>query len=267
MLSLPPMRTLPHPLHSDSLSWLPLLPCCAPPPCLLCSPSSLVVWLPRSVCLCCSPPCLLELLGAPFAHPVLSHPPTPPRTRLRTTLTVPLAVGWSRPCCHPHGGHLLGRGAQPPPLWSMRAPCRGRGGSLFADGSLGVHPHLVVAAVLAPHGPPVHCCMSCWGLSHCRVWGGLVPSCFVVCIPPNLVLFFLLPAQSPLPVCATGGAACRSLPPVVAVGRSHCDLGGTKGSGHFCTSSACLQTDLALVFVGVFLGECDALLLLCILGC
>ena len=72
------MRTLSHPLHSGSLSWLPLLPCCAPPPCLLCSPLSLLVRLPRSVCLFCSSPCLLALLGAPFAHPLLSHPPAPP---------------------------------------------------------------------------------------------------------------------------------------------------------------------------------------------
>ena len=41
-------------------------------------PFSLLVWLPRSVCLCCSSPCLLALLGAPVAHPLLSHPPAPP---------------------------------------------------------------------------------------------------------------------------------------------------------------------------------------------
>ena len=52
--------------------------CCAPPPCLLCSPLSLLVWPPRSVCLCCSSPCRLALLGAPIAHPLLSHPPAPP---------------------------------------------------------------------------------------------------------------------------------------------------------------------------------------------
>ena len=30
------------------------------------------------MCLCCSSPCLLALLGAPVAHPLLSHPPAPP---------------------------------------------------------------------------------------------------------------------------------------------------------------------------------------------
>ena len=34
------------------------------------------------------------------------------------------------------------------------------------------------------------------------------------------------------------GAACRSLPPRVAVRLSHLQLGGTRGTGHFCT---CLQ--------------------------
>ena len=69
------------PFHSGSLFplfWLPLLPCCAPPPCLLCSPLSFLVWLPRSVCLCCSSPCLLAHLGAPFAHSLLPNPPAPP---------------------------------------------------------------------------------------------------------------------------------------------------------------------------------------------
>ena len=37
---------------------------------------------------------------------------------------------------------------------------------------------------------------------------------------------------------APGGAACCSLPPIVAVGLSHFQLGGTRGTRHFCT---CLQ--------------------------
>ena len=71
--------------------------------------------------------------GCPLCAPTpipLACPP-PPQTRiarLRMTLTVPRAVGWSRPCCHPCGGHLLARGVQPPPLWSSRAPRKGRGG-------------------------------------------------------------------------------------------------------------------------------------------
>ena len=106
----------------------------------------------------------------------------------------------------------------------------------------------------------------------CGVCGHLVEGggLFVVCVPPNLVLFFLLLVQSPLLVCAAGGTACRSLPPVAVVGWSHCDLGGTRGTGHFCT---CLQICKLTChwdhwcLLRLFCGECDVLLLLCILGC
>ena len=57
------------------LSWLPPLPCSPPPPCLLHSPPSLVVWLPHSVWLCCSSPCPLALLGAPCAQSTCYGPP------------------------------------------------------------------------------------------------------------------------------------------------------------------------------------------------
>ena len=66
--------------------------------------------------------------GCPCRAPPPVPPACPPRTRvshLRTTWTVPCAVGWSQPCCHPRGGHLPERGAQFPPLWSTWAPCRG----------------------------------------------------------------------------------------------------------------------------------------------
>ena len=65
-----------------------------------------------------------------------------------------------------------------------------------------IAPHLVVAAVLAPHGSLayslVYCCVSCWGSSHCRVWGGSVPSCFAACVPPNFGLFLFLPPPQKL---------------------------------------------------------------------
>ena len=82
--------------------------------------------------------CVCWRSWVPLSRTHSCHTRLPPRTRisrLRTTLTVPRAVGWSRPCCHPRGGHLPARGAQPPPLWSSRAPRGGRGGGLFADGS------------------------------------------------------------------------------------------------------------------------------------
>ena len=58
-----------------------------------------------------------------------------------------------------------------------------------------------------PPPPPevVYCCVSRWGSSHCRVWGGSVPSCFAACVPPNFGLFLFLLARSPLPVCGARG--------------------------------------------------------------
>ena len=77
------------------------------------------------------------------------------------------------------------------------------------------------------------------------------------------MLFFLLLAHSTL----LGGGGCRSLPPVVAVGLSHCPLGGTWGTRHFCT---CLQTcklTSPWCLLGLFCGDCHALLLFYVLGC
>ena len=57
---------------------------------------------------------------------------------------------------------------------------------------------------------------------------------------------------------------CRSLPPVVAV---RCPLGGTKGTRHFCTCLQICKLTYPRCLLGLFCGECHALLLLCILGC
>ena len=86
--------------------------------------------------------------------------------------------------------------------------------------------------------PTSSCCVSCWRLSHCRVWGGPMPSCFAACAPPSFGLFLFLPACSLLLVCGAGAVACRSPHPIVAVGLSHSQWGGARGTGDFCT---CLQ--------------------------
>ena len=140
------MHTLCHPLHSGSLFplfWLPLLPCCAPPPCLLCSPLSLLVWLPRSVCMCCSSPCLVALLGAPVAHSLLSHPPAPPPVRgFHISVRRGLSRAWLAshgPVATPVAGTSRRAGRSPRPC-GVRGHLveGGEGGGGVADGSLGV---------------------------------------------------------------------------------------------------------------------------------
>ena len=118
----------------------------------------------------------------------------------------------------------------------------------------------------------MYCCVSYWGSSHCRVWGDFVPSCFAACVPPNFGLFLFLLARSPLLVCGAGGGSMSTL-------ASHCDcrvshfpgtwyhLGGTRGTGHFCTCLQIYKLACHWCLLGLFWGECDALLLFCILGC
>ena len=148
--------------------WFPVPAVLVACPALLC-PSSLFAVL-ALVPLGVAPAfCVSVLLFPLFVGswvPLLRTPscPTrlpPPRTRvshLRTAWTVPCAVGWSPPYCHPYGGHLPAREAQFPPLWSTWAPCRGRGGAVCC--SLGVR------------------CI--WWLLQC--WHLMVPLCGAVCL-------------------------------------------------------------------------------------
>ena len=105
---------------------------------------------------------------------------------------------------------------------------------MFADGSLGMRrirwllqcSHLMV---------PLCFVVSPVGARLTGVCGAaLCPVALLLAFPPNFGLFLLLLSRSPLLVCGAGGAACRSLPPLVAVGLSHFQLGGTRGTGHFC---------------------------------
>ena len=64
-----------------------------------------------------------------------------------------------------------------------------------------------------------------------------------------------------------GGAACRSLHPLVAVGLSHLQLDGTRGTGHFCTCLQIYKLTCHWCLLGLFWGECGALLLFYFLGC
>ena len=93
-----------------------------------------------------------------------------------------------------------------------------------------------------------------------------MPSCFAACVPPNFRLFLLLLARSPLLVCDVGGGSMSLPASIVAVGLSHFQLGGTRGTGHFCTCLQIYKLTYQWCLLGVFWGECDALLLFCILG-
>ena len=145
--------------------WFPVPVVLVTSPALLCpsSLSAVLALVPPGVApvFCVSVLVLPLLVGAPGCPCRACPTGLPPRTRishLRMTWTVPCAVGWSRPCCQPCGGHLPARGAQLPPLCSTWAPCRGRGGGV-ADGSLGMR--------------------RIWWLLHCSHL--MVPLCIVVC--------------------------------------------------------------------------------------
>ena len=56
-------------------------------------------------------------------------------------------------------------------------------------------------------------------------------------------------------------------PPIVAVRLTHFQLGGTGGTGHFCTCHQIYELTCHWCLLGSFMGECDALLLFCIVGC
>ena len=64
-----------------------------------------------------------------------------------------------------------------------------------------------------------------------------------------------------------GGVACRSLHPIVAVGLSHSQLGGARGTGHFCTRLQIYKLTCHWCLLGLFWGEWVVLLLFCFLGC
>ena len=65
---------------------------------------------------------------------------------------------------------------------------------------------------------------------------------------------------------AGGGGGSRSLHPLVAVGLSHLQLGGARGTRHFCTCLQIYEQTCHWRLLGLFRGECGALLPFCFLG-
>ena len=73
-----------------------------------------------------------------------------------------------------------------------------------------------------------------------------MPSCFAACVPPNFGLFLFLLACSPLLVCVHS---------LVAVGLSHLQLGGTRGTGPFCTCLLIYKLTCHWCLMGLFWGS------------
>ena len=107
------------------------LSCLAVPLLLVCCARPCPSWCgSRVLCVCVAPPPVCWRSWVPLSRTPSCPTRLPPCMRishLHTTWTVPCAVGWSRPCCHPRGGHLPAHGAQPPPLWSTWEPRGVRG--------------------------------------------------------------------------------------------------------------------------------------------
>ena len=101
-----------------------LVPChgclsCLAAPCLLvcCACTRPSQCGSRVLCVCVAPPPVCWRSRVPLLCTPLSHPPAPPYADFTSPYdVVPGAVCWSRPCCHPHGGHLPGRRGTAPAL-------------------------------------------------------------------------------------------------------------------------------------------------------
>ena len=135
---------------------------------------------------------------------------------------------------------------------------------MFLDGSLGVRriwwllqcSHLLLG-LLCPVGTRL--------AAVCRA--ALCPAIFLLAFLPVSGSFFFCWHAHCCWCAAPGGAACRSLHPSMAVGLSHFQLGGTRGTGHFCTCLQIYKLTCHWCLLGLLWGECDVLLLFCILGC
>ena len=100
------------------------LSCLAVPLLLVCCACPCPSWCgSRVLCVCVAPPPVCWRSWVPLSRTPSCPTRLPPRTRvshLRMTWAVPCAVGWSRPCCHARGGHLLAPPPPPPPKSVMQ---------------------------------------------------------------------------------------------------------------------------------------------------
>ena len=245
--------------------WFPVPTVLVASPALLCpsSLSAVLALVPLGVApTFCVSVLLLPLSGGARGCPCPAPPPVPPACRphtrishLHTMWTVPCAVGCSRPCCHPRGGHLPTRGAQPPPLWSTWAPCRGRGGCLLMARSACA----AFGGCCSAHTSWFPCVLLCvmLGLVSLPCVGRPCAQLFC-CLHSSQfrALSFSVSMLTASGVQRRGGGGGSMLLPT-----SHCDcravplaVGWCQGHRARMHMSPNLQTDLSLVFVGVVLG-------------
>ena len=139
---------------------------------------------------------------------------------------------------------------------------------MFADGSLGVcriwwllqllHLMVPLLIVVCPVGARL---TAVCGAALCRV------ALLLAFLPISGSFFFCRHAHCCWYAAPWGGATCRSLHRLVAVRLSHLQLGGTRGTAHFCTCLQIYKVTCHWCLLGLLWGECGALLLFYFLGC
>ena len=252
--------------------WFPVPAVLVASPALLCpsSLSAMLALVPPGVApaFCVSVLLLPLSVGAPGC-PCRAPTPVPPACPPVRGFHISVRRGLSRarlaghgPVATPVAGTSRRAGRSPRPC-GVRGHLVERGGGVFADGSVGVCriwwllqcSHLMVSLciIVCPVGARL---TAVCGAALCPV------ALLLAFLPISGSFFFCWHALSCW--CATpGGAACRSLPPIVAVGLSHFQLGGTRGTGHFCTCLQIYKLTCHWCLLGLFWGECGALLLFC----
>ena len=256
--------------------WYPVPAVLVASPALLCSSSlfAVLALVPPGVAPAfCVSVLLLPLSVGALGCPCRAPPPVPPACPPVRGFHISIRRGLSRAWLAGHGpvatpvAGTSRRAGRSSPLWSTWAPCRGRGG-----GGL-----LMALSACAAFGG---CCSARPSWFPCVllcVLLGLVSQPFVgrpcaqllCCLHSSQfrALSFSAGTLIAAGVRRRGGAACRSLYPLVAVGLSHLQLGGTRGTGHFCTCLQIYKLTCHWCLLGLFWGECGALLLFCFLGC
>ena len=245
--------------------WFPVPAVLVASPALLC-PSSLFVvlaFVPSGVAptFCVSVlllPLLLALLGAPVAHPLLSHPPAPPPPVRGFHISVRRGLSRARlaghgPVATPVAGTSRRAGRSSRPCGVRGHLVEGGGGGVFADGSLGVRriwwllqcSHLMVplCIVVCPVGA---CLTTVCGEAMC-------PVALLLVFLPNSGSFFFCRHAHCFWCAAPGGQHVAPCIPLWVSGCPTCSWVVLGAPGTFAMSPN-LQTDLSIVFVGVVLG-------------